>query len=60
MPLIKLTNVQEVLVHNCWPVKGSKIFAEIKGADTKNVKMNNNELGDAVVVYGEEVTKSQL
>jgi polygalacturonase len=56
-PLIKLTNVQDVLVRNCWPFKGSKIFAEIKGVDTKNVKLSNNELGEAVVVYGEEVKK---
>ncbi|CAN5739788.1 glycoside hydrolase family 28 protein [soil metagenome] len=48
-PLIKLTNVQDVLIHNCWPFAGTKIFASIKGSDTKNVKLSNNELGEAVV-----------
>ncbi|MEO6230529.1 MAG: glycoside hydrolase family 28 protein [Ferruginibacter sp.] len=49
VPLIKLTNVQDVLIHNCWPFTGTKIFASIKGADTKNVKLSNNELGEAIV-----------
>ncbi len=57
VPLIKLTNVQDVLLRNCWPFKGTKIFAEIKGAETKNVKLMNNELGEAAVVYGDDVKK---
>ncbi len=52
MPLIKLNNVQDVLLRNCWPFAGTKIFATINGVDTKNVKLSNNELGDATVVYG--------
>ena len=55
VPLIKLMNVQEVLLRNCWPFTGTQIFAEIKGANTKNVKLSNNELGEATVVYGDEV-----
>ncbi len=57
MPLIKLTNVQDVMLRNCWPFKGTKIFATINGTETKNVKLSNNELGEAVVIYGEEVQK---
>lgn len=57
MPLIKLTNVQDVMLRNCWPFKGTKIFAAINGADTKNVKLSNNELGEATVMYGDEVKK---
>jgi polygalacturonase len=55
VPLIKLMNVQDVLLRNCWPFAGTKIFASIIGADTKNVKLVNNELGEAVVLYGDEV-----
>ncbi len=57
VPVVKLTNVQDVLLRNCWLFAGTKIFATIDGADTKNVKMSNNETGDATVVYGEEVKK---
>jgi Glycosyl hydrolases family 28 len=57
VPLIKLNNVQDVLVRNCWPFAGTKIFATINGAETKNVKLGNNELGEATVVYGDEVKR---
>jgi len=57
VPLIKLDNVQEVLIRNSWPFAGTKIFAMINGADTKNVKLLNNELGDATVIYGDEVKR---
>jgi hypothetical protein len=57
MPLIKLNNVQDVLMRNSWPFAGTKIFAVINGADTKNVKLLNNELGEATVVYGDEVKR---
>lgn len=56
-PLIKLNNVQDVLLRNCWPYSGTKIFATINGTETKNVKLSNNELGEAGVVYGDEVKK---
>lgn len=57
VPVIKLTNVQEVLLRNCWLFAGTKIFASINGAETKNVKLLNNETGDAAVLYGMEVNK---
>jgi len=57
MPLIKLNNVQDVLLRNCWPFSGTKNFVTINGTDTKNVKLVNNELGEATIVYGEEVKR---
>ncbi len=57
IPVIKLNNVQDVLLRNCWLFAGTKIFAHINGADTKNVKLSNNEIGEASVVYGEEVKR---
>ena len=57
IPLIKLVDVQNVLLRNCWPFAGTKIFASINGAETTNVKLVNNELGDATVIYGDEVKK---
>jgi hypothetical protein len=57
VPLIKLNNVQDVLLRNCWPFNGTKIFAAINGAETKNVKLLNNELGEALIMYGDEVKK---
>ncbi|MCW3094099.1 MAG: glycoside hydrolase family 28 protein [Ferruginibacter sp.] len=60
VPLIKLTSVAEVLVRNCWPVKGTQIFAEIKGAATKMVVIKNNELGDAKINLGNEINKEEV
>jgi polygalacturonase len=60
VPLIKLNNVQDVMLRNCWPFNGTKIFAAINGAETKNIKLSNNELGDATVVYGDEVKNAVL
>lgn len=57
VPVIKLNNVQDVLLRNCWLFAGTKIFAAINGVDTKNVKLTNNEIGEATVVYGDEVKK---
>ncbi|MEY2916999.1 MAG: hypothetical protein RIS73_713 [Bacteroidota bacterium] len=57
VPLIKLVNVQNVLLRNCWPFAGTNIFASVNGADTKNIKLVNNELGEAAVVYGGEVKR---
>jgi polygalacturonase len=57
VPLLKLLNVQDVLLHNCWPQKGTSTFVDIKGADTRNVKMTNNELGEAAINYGDEVKR---
>lgn len=57
IPLIKLVDVQNVLLRNCWPFAGTKIFASVNGAETKNVKMANNELGEATVIYGDEVKR---
>lgn len=56
-PMIQLDNVQDVLVRNCWTFAAAKFFALIRGAETKNVKLVNNELGEATVVYGEEVKR---
>ncbi len=57
VPVVKLINVQDVLLRNCWLFAGTKIFATVNGAETKNVKLSNNEAGDATVVYGDEVKK---
>ncbi|MEO6731675.1 MAG: glycoside hydrolase family 28 protein [Ferruginibacter sp.] len=57
IPLIKLMNVQDVLLRNCWPFAGTKIFAAINGAETKSVRMLNNELGEAIILYGDEVKR---
>ncbi len=57
VPVVKLINVQDVLLRNCWLFAGTKIFATVNGAETKNVKLSNNEAGEATVVYGDEVKK---
>ena len=51
IPVIQVANVKDVLISNCWPLEGTKIFAEVKGANGKNVHFRNNELGEAVIKY---------
>lgn len=60
VPLIRLTNVKEVLLINNWPFAGTKTFAEIKGADTKNILFRNNTLGEAAVIVADEVKKEDV
>ena len=55
IPMIKLIDVQDVLLRNCWPFAGTKIFASINGESSKNIRSMNNELGEATIVYGDEV-----
>ncbi len=55
IPLVKLTNVQDVMLRNCWLFAGANVFASINGAETKNVKLLNNEVGNATVKQGTEV-----
>ncbi|TWI85133.1 polygalacturonase [Lacibacter cauensis] len=59
-PLIRLTNVQDVLLMNNWPFSGTKTFAEIKGASTKNILFKNNMLGEAAMVVADDVKKDEV
>lgn len=43
-PVIRLTNVQDVYVHNCAPVKGTETFVSLSGAETKDVSVKYNNL----------------
>lgn len=47
VPVIRLTDVQEVLLHNCWPVPGTDLFVQVKGAANKNIIIRNNEWSNA-------------
>jgi polygalacturonase len=58
--LIKILNTQQIWVHDCWLFKGTRIFAEIKGAETKNIKFQRNETGGALVNIGDEVKKEDV
>lgn len=58
--VIRLTNAKDVLLQNNWPFSGTKTFAEIKGAETKNVLFRNNTLGDAGVTVADEVKKEEV
>lgn len=60
VPLIRLNNVKDVLLINNWPFSGTNVFAEIKGAETKNILFRNNLLGDAAVIVADEVKKEEV
>ena len=59
-PLITLTDTQNVLLQNCWLFAGTRIFASIHGAATKNIIIRNNELSGAVINTGDEVKKETV
>ena len=58
VPVISLTNTENVYVHNCWPVAGTETFVEVKGAKTKatTVKSNNFRFVVKPIAQGSEVT----
>lgn len=58
--LIKLLNAAEIWVHGCWVFNGTKVFAAINGAATKNIKIQQNENNDAIIDIGEEVKKDEI
>jgi polygalacturonase len=41
-PVILFNKVNGAYVHNCWPVKTTGTFIELKGAETKNITIKNN------------------
>ncbi len=59
-PLIRLTNVKEVLLQNNWPFTGTQVFLEVKGAATQNIQLKNNTLGNATVIIAEDVKKEEV
>ncbi|MEO5683012.1 MAG: glycoside hydrolase family 28 protein [Chitinophagaceae bacterium] len=60
MALIKLLNVHDVLLHHCWLFPGTKLFADIKGAETSNVKIQQNVLSGALISTATEVKKEAV
>ncbi|MEP6746772.1 MAG: glycosyl hydrolase family 28 protein [Bacteroidota bacterium] len=58
--LIKLLNTQQVFMHDCWLFAGINIFTDIKGAETKNIKFQRNELQGALINIGDEVKKEEV
>ncbi len=59
-PVVKLLDVADIWVHGCWLFNNTRIFAVINGAATKNVKIQYNEINDAVIDIGEEVNKGEI
>jgi polygalacturonase len=47
VPVIRLTDVQDVLLRNCWPVAGTGTFVQVKGAANKNIIIRDNEWSNA-------------
>lgn len=47
LPLIRLNDVRQVVIRNCWPQQGTGRFAEVKGAATDRVIFHNNILPEA-------------
>ncbi|MGI4869885.1 MAG: glycoside hydrolase family 28 protein [Janthinobacterium lividum] len=43
-PLLELTNTEDAFVYNCFPAAGAETFLKLKGAQTRNVVLQNNNL----------------
>ena len=41
-PVIDLTNVENVFLYNCNPVKGTGVFLHVRGGRSKNISLKNN------------------
>jgi polygalacturonase len=42
-PVIDLTNVENLFLYNCNPVKGTEMFLSVKGSRSKNLILKNNQ-----------------
>ena len=41
-PVVELTDVKDAFIQGCFPLKGSKSFVSIDGAETNNIILSNN------------------
>jgi len=41
-PIISFSNVSNAYIHNCWPVKGTQTFLQLKGNLTQNITVKYN------------------
>jgi polygalacturonase len=55
-PLLKITNVQEALIQNCWPFSATHVFAEVNGAQTDRIVLKNNMVAKDAIVINKEVS----
>ena len=46
-PAIDLNNVQDVFIYNCNPVKGTDVFLQLKGVNTKEITLKGNNFKNA-------------
>ncbi len=62
VPLISFNNVENAFVHHCWPVVGTTIFLQLKGAQSTNINLKGNFLSNVKVplVSSEEVAGTIL
>lgn len=47
-PLILLTNIQQGMIHNCWPLVKTPVFLTLKGKNTRDITIINNNLKNVV------------
>jgi polygalacturonase len=61
-PLISLTNTKDVFVYNCFPVKGTDVFLNLKGAATSQITLKGNNFKYALqpLVKEQAVTENIL
>jgi polygalacturonase len=46
-PAINLNNVEDVFIYNCYPVRGTDVFLNLKGSKTKQVILKGNNFKNA-------------
>jgi polygalacturonase len=54
-PLIMLTNIQQAMIHNCWPMVNTPVFLTIKGKNTKDITIKNNNLRNVAKPLSKDV-----
>jgi polygalacturonase len=60
-PIVLLTNVRNVYMHDCWAAQGTATFLSLKGADSRSIVLqdNNLKLAATAVAMDESFPKAE-
>jgi polygalacturonase len=58
VPVLSLTDVEDVFIHDCAVVGGTEVFTKLSGEGTKGITFKGNRPGGARVDKGKEITGS--
>ena len=62
LPLMKISDAQDVFIHSCFPPVGTDLFLQVEGGQTQNIVCSNNNLSGTkkATNLGNEVASSAV